>query len=158
MSEKRYDKVDFVMLDAGEPLPAGLELLTYANRPCYCEHRNSVDARRGLRTLTRRAGGNALFNVSSRYIDSVTWRYYYECWGTPGVVARPNPRGAYTKEDLVRFFHAPAQGPTTGERISNEWAAEYDKKQKWISRFVAFMFCYGTLCFLIAAAIFISTL
>ena len=96
--------------------------------------------------------------MSARYIDSVTWRYYYECWGTPGVVARPNPRGAYTKEDLIRFFHAPVQGPTTGERVCNEWAMRYDKKQLWLNRFVAFLFCYGTLCFLIAAAIFISTL
>lgn len=148
---KRYDKIDFIMRDRLEPLPAGLELLAFSDHPCYAEHRNSVDARRSLRALARASGANALINVYSRYVDTVYYSHgYYECWGVPAVVGRPNPKGAYTKEELIACFHVPSQ-PKSTERAHADASVKAAKRDEFIfNLFAAHSVCVAICSLLIS--------
>lgn len=125
-NEVRYDiAADFLILDKDEPLPAGFEILITARDTAYAEHRNAAEARRGLRSHARQCGANALLEVHTEHVnDFYAFNRYYECRGLPAIVARRNPRGRFTRNQLLRSFYAPRQTPSRRERSAAFWANE----------------------------------
>lgn len=130
-TEVRYDMVkDFLILDKDEPLPTGLEILMTARDAAYAEHRNAGEARRNLRSHARQCGANALLDVHTEHVnDFYAFNRYYECRGLPAVVARRNPNGRFTRDQLVMSFYAPRQTPSRRARRIEFWANESQARQ-----------------------------
>lgn len=104
MSDQRYDTYDgFIFHDRYEPYPnRNVALIVAAKKYYSFTARNSVDARRGLRGLSRQCGGNAVLNTETEYIPGQPG--YYRSYGIPALYARPSYAGKFTKSQLQASF------------------------------------------------------